>query len=417
MRKRRSRSKLDDISWEPTPRRRRGTSFVHDDMTPEEIEKLFEQQEKDESKKTATKMMDPLWMASYIDDSTNTFEIEKRFALLDNETKKGLTSDEAARKVYIENATPAEIGDVDSWLYTDISWENKDSSEDDNFEVNGYGDDDDMNDIFSGRRKRGANLGKKIKISTFSDIFHLEKFGACIERWPIRKLARTIHISAEGLTQVANPDKMRNFVTIDNNEFSLPESVSKYHKLETIDGSIIKKMLKSVGNVDGIALDPPIGIGGYTTEDFTAFLREIIRTGINPYITIWVDPDTIEDVIDTANALNLDPCDSVVVELFDSLMEPIKFKTKLGFPQHSRMILLYRVKFSDRSSIAQQRIRDTGWGIVYPNGKSRGRYGMPNIANEILETLLPAKKKQRTFIEVWPSRYSLRPNWISFDEV
>ena len=168
MRKRRSRSKLDDISWEPTPRRRRGTSFVHDDMTPEEIEKLFEQQEKDESKKTTTKMMDPLWMASYIDDSTNTFEIEKRFALLDNETKKGLTSDEAARKVYIENATPAEIGDVDSWLYTDISWENKDSSEDDNFEVNGYGDDDDMNDIFSGRRKRGANLGKKIKISTFS---------------------------------------------------------------------------------------------------------------------------------------------------------------------------------------------------------------------------------------------------------
>ena len=50
------------------------------------------------------------------------------------------------------------------------------------------------------------------------------------------------------------------------------------------------------------------------------------------------------------------------------------------------MILLFRVFGSDRSSIAQKRIKDTGWSIVYPNGKSGGHYGMPVLSSR--ESLL-----------------------------
>ena len=413
---RRPRDQLDNFDWDVSKTTRRHSNRVSDEMTPEEIENLFKQQEQEQNNK---KVMDPLYSAAYVDDDTNTFEIEKRFALLDNAVKNGLNSADAARKVYIENAFPTEIADVDSWLQTDITWENQDSDDDDDFQFHPFRDDDMIdNDLLLERRRRRSVREKKINISTFSDIFQLEKCGMCIERWPIRKLINTSPISAEGLIQIANSEKMRNFITISNDTFTVSEdSLAKYFKLDFIDGSIIKGIVqKHIGEVDGIVMDPPIGVNGYTTEDFCNLLSEMKNLGPNPYMLIWVDPDTIEDVIVAANQLKLNPCDSVAVELFDSMMEPIEFKTKMGFKQNTRMILLFRVFGSDRSSIAQQRIMDTGWGIAYPNGKSGGRYGMPVLPNIILETLLPSKKKQRKFIEIWPNRYSLRQGWFSFDE-
>ena len=412
---RKIRDKLDDFDWAPTTRSRRKSNRVSDDMTPEEIEKLFAQQDEEQNSK---KQIDPLYYSAYVDDTTGTFEIEKRFALLDNEQKKGLNSEDAARKVYIENAFPTEINDVDSWLQTDITWESQDSDDDDDFQFNPYRDEDFENEFTMERRRRRAMREKKIKISTFSDIFQLEKCGFSIERWPIRKLLQTNHVSAEGLLQIANPEKMRNFIEISNDKFHVSEDeISKYFKLDFINGVIIKDIVrKHIGDVDGVVIDPPLGINGYSTDDFMELLAQLKEVGPNPYMLIWVDPDTIEDVIFVANALKLDPCDSVAIELFDSMMEPIEFKTKNGFTQRTRMILLFRLVKTERSSLAQQRIMDTGWGIAYPNGKSGGRYGMPLVPNVILETLLPSKKKPRKFIEIWPNRYALRPNWFSFDE-
>lgn len=390
---------------------RRRSNYQPDDVTPEEIEALFKAQEEEERKK---KRPDPLEYADYVDDSTNNFDIERRFEQVENFVKTGENPAVAARKVYLNFSMPSEIHDIEGWLDVQggILWEDNASDNDVDFDENMFEDDDEGGFDSRGKSK---NRGKRIKISTFSDIFHVERFGMMIERWPIRKLARTTPIPAEGLQQVVSEAKMKNFIKISSEPFKQNEDPKAYVKFPKITSAAVKKHLHGI-HIDGFVLDPPLGYNDYDQDELAEFLRSLISHGDNPYIILWADPDTLVDVVDAANKASLKHCDSVAIELFDSLMEPITLRSRHGFPQHSRMLLMFRAYDAERSSLAQQRIKDTGWGLVYPNGKSHGRLGMPQIPHDILEIMLPAKKRQRHFVEIWPSRFSLRPNWISIDE-
>ena len=416
--KKRGRKYKDKLDYYETPvAPRRGSNRISDDISIEEIEKMFAEKVCEDNKR---KIVDPLHYLGYVDDKTSINDIEQRFLLLESEQKKGRKSEDAARKVYLENASPNEILDIDAWLNADIVWENQQSdSEDNEFHINPNFEEDCIEDerILQYKEKKVARE-KKIKISYFSDIYKLEKGPFLIERWLIRKLVRTNHIPAENLIQIYNSQKMENSLTISNHNFHINEGqLDMYYKLDYINGKTIRKIVKlDIGEVDGIVMDPPLGINDYTLDHLYELIKELKEIGPNPYIAIWVDPDTIQDIVLIAKKLNLNPCDSFVVELFDSMMEPIKFKTKKGFPQSTRMILVYRKYRDERSKILQQGIMDTGWGVVYPNGKSAGRYGMPLIPNTILETLL-SKKKDKKFIELWPNRFSLAQNWYSFDEI
>ena len=375
---------------------RRRSNYIPEDVSIEEIEQMFKQNDEFD-KKNKHVHVDPLIYADYVDDSTNLYDIEKRFQLLEMRQRNGENVSDAARKVYLELSNPSEIHDIDGWLDTSggVLWDEIASDDDVDFDENMF-DDDDEGGLES--RDKGKNRGKRIKISTFSDIFHVERFGLMIERWPIRKLARTTPIPAEGLQQIVSETKMKNFIEIRHEKFKPLSNPNNYVTYPKITGEIVKKQLHRI-NIDGFVIDPPIGIN-MDQDELADFLTALISCGENPYIIIWSDPDTLVDIIDAANKASLKHCDSVAVELFDGLMEPITLRTKHGFPQHSRMLLMFRAFDAERSSLAQQRIRDTGWGLVYPNGKSHGRLGMPTVPHEILETMLPAKRRQRSFVEI-----------------
>ena len=366
------------------------------------------------------KVMDPLYMAGFIDDDTKPYEIEKRFALLEQATKNGMSEEEAARKVYMENAKPTEIIDVDSWLNSNLDFEDQDSLEDSNWDQWSPDEDPEERLPDDGSIVRTREKKKKKKptnISSISENFGLEKLGAHIERWPVRRFEKFRPMSGEGIIEIAAPDKMRNSITISPTEFKLMTDPAHFFKLDYFDPDLVRSIIGNyIGKVDGYVMDPPLNDPTYTKEMFYNFIEVLIPTGPNPYFAIWVDPDTYGDVCLVMGEHGMEMCDSVMVELCDSMLEPVEFVTKEGFPQHTRMIVLYRLGMTKITDITQQKLRDIGWGIVYPNGKSRGRYGMPLLANEILETLFQHNKAKKNFVEIWPSRYSIKENWYNFDE-
>ena len=389
--------------------------FVHDS------DNIYTRAEKHRRKK----VMDPLYMAGFVDDDTNDYEIEKRFALLENEKAKGLSDQEAARKVYIMNARPSEINDLDSWLNTDLDCDEQLIDDDD--DANWTSNDTFPDDIEERRRKRSTgdiNKGnqkitknKQQTISALSDNFDIEKFGPQIERWPIRRLERYKPMALGNYSEVASPATMKNVMNISNSQFEIGTDEMHFFKLDNFKPELVNDIIKKfIGSVDGFVLDPPFNDINYTKEEFTTFIKMLSKTGPNPYFCVWVDFDTFGQVVLSIQDAGLEVCDSVVVELYDSMLEPIEFLTKEGFPQHTRMIILCRVNTTKSSEIDQQRVKDIGWGIVYPNGKSRGRFGMPQVANDILEILLQNSKKKKNFVEIWPSRYTLRKEWYIFDE-
>ena len=371
------------------------------------------------------KVMDPLYMACFVDDTTNDYEIEKRFALLENEKAKGLSDQEAARKVYIMNARPSEINDLDSWLNTNLDCD--DELIDDGDDANWTSDDQFLDDIDGIRRRKSAGANgkggtRKAKkktqcLSALSDNFDIEKFGPQIERWTITRLERYRHMDLDLYNDVASPATMKNGVSISQNQFDMGTDEMHFFKLDYFDPALVRDIIsRYIGSVDGFVLDPPLHDKSYTKEEFTTFIKMLSKTGPNPYFCVWVDPDTFGQVVLAMQEAGLEVCDSVAVELYDSMLQPIEFMTKDGFPQHTRMIVLSRVNTTKMNELDQQRVKDIGWGIVYPDGKSRGRYGMPQVANDILEILLQNKKKKKNFVEIWPSRYTLRKDWYIFDE-
>ena len=111
-------------------------------------------------------------------------------------------------------------------------------------------------------------------------------------------------------------------------------------------------------------------------------------------------------------------CDSISIELIDPLNRPIIINTdSANFKRESRMAIMFRTKDINRCDLKQQRVKDTGYGIVYENGKSNGRLSMPLVIHNIIEIMLPPRKgNPRVFVELWPSYFTRPKQWILIDE-
>ena len=81
------------------------------------------------------------------------------------------------------------------------------------------------------------------------------------------------------------------------------------------------------------------------------------------------------------------------------------------------MAVMFRTNDITRGDLKQQRVKDTGFGIVQRSEKSFGRPGTPMTIHNIIETMLPPRQgKKRVFVELFPGFFSRRPGWISIDE-
>jgi hypothetical protein len=107
------------------------------------------------------------------------------------------------------------------------------------------------------------------------------------------------------------------------------------------------------------------------------------------------------------------------VELLDSMNRPLVIKTDpSGVPRNSRMAVMFRTDDIIRNDLRQQRVKDTGYGVVSEHGKSYGRLSMPQTLHSIIEIMLPDRKTgPRVFVELWPNFFCRRPKWICIDEI
>jgi hypothetical protein len=82
------------------------------------------------------------------------------------------------------------------------------------------------------------------------------------------------------------------------------------------------------------------------------------------------------------------------------------------------MAIMFRTNDINRSDLRQQRVKDTGFGIVAESGKTLGRLSMPMTLHTIVEIMLPDRKAgPRVFVELWPNFFNRRPRWIQIDEI
>jgi len=366
-------------------------------------------------RKKKVKKVDPLEYAPYADDEESISNIMYRFRVLEQKLKENEGKqtnkpiNDIIREVYLNNVDPKSVADVNSWLDGDY-WDEKPEN-DDEFNESLIGDEDEY--YIENRKFRHKSHNVVNHTSVFSNAFPIEKFGADIERWPIGKLKPTFQLSAESLDQryegFPNKTKVRNLQSIQN---ALMNMIT--HSVDIISIEAIKKICPS--DADAIIMDPPLGFKNFSTDYFFSFLKDLCMFQTRALLLIWVNPDDFESIIDCCNKADLTFCDSISVELFDSFLEPITIKSGIGLPHSTRMLLMYRFGTLGRGSLAQQREKDTGWGIAYSKGKSRGRFGMPMVPHDIVEALLPQRKNKRIFVELWPSRFSPRSGWIYIDE-
>jgi hypothetical protein len=170
---------------------------------------------------------------------------------------------------------------------------------------------------------------------------------------------------------------------------------------------------------DCIIVDPPFGHGGWTHSRFRDFIVSLKRTIHHCFIVCWLDPDAIAPIIEIFHSEKFVFCDSIVVELLDGFNRPLTlYSDKCGLPRNSRMAVMFRTNDITRSDLRQQRVKDTGYGIVDPVGKTYGRPSTPKTAHTIIEVMLPPKKTgPRVFVELWPNFFHRRKNWILIDEI
>lgn len=382
--------------------------FLPDWTSPAEIEKIFESNSRRVLPLKKTKPNIEHYIA-FVNDNTSPAEIERRFRQLDYYQKKGKSTEEAAQLVFANNLMPQDCPDISLWYnaHTDSS----NSSDDEEFNA--------ISDFGDPLIKKEESPNKiKRKISVLSNIYPIERLGGLIERWPINKACSEKDIPAEKHPFMFNSEQFLYGLYI-NKDSNFSPGCYTYHLLD----EITHKGLILPEKVDGFVFDPPIGYNGYTMENFALLVENIFKPRVIekdpnncPLILIWCDHDTVSDILRIADDNDLIHCDSVVVELYNSSMEPILIKTRAGLNQSSRMIIIFKPFHMERNMIAQQRARDTDWGLVYKNGKSRNRLGMPCTPHDILDLTLPPKDRPRVFVEFWPSRFGLRDNWIYYDE-
>jgi hypothetical protein len=166
-------------------------------------------------------------------------------------------------------------------------------------------------------------------------------------------------------------------------------------------------------------MDPPFRGGVWTYKSFGKFIRELHPHLSRCFIVVWVDPEDLEGVIEVFKQDRWVFCDSMSMEMLDPLNRAYTVKTDpSGFPRNSRMAVMWRTADIYRSDLRQQRIKDTGYGVVAESGKTGGRLSMPPTLHSIIEVMLPDRKTgPRVFVELWPNVFNRRPRWIHIDEI
>ena len=367
-----------------------------------------------EKRKTQKKTIDPLYYSMFIPDDESTDEIEERFKELDKRMKsnENQNPDEIARQLFKENAMPNQVP-LDLWLSFQNESDVNDKDEDATFSMGGSIDEYDEEFVsrkrITGGRHKKINKPKIILIAASQQIEHL---GAGVDLWPIYKVQQL-----DVTPYIVNIHDFPNRETF-NSRNKIRDSLNQnpIHFAERITAKVVHDI---VGNYcDAIIMDPPFGHNDWTAERFFKFLINLGKFLKRAFIVVWADPENFNLLQEVFEKTEYVFCDSIAIELLDEYGRPYQSKpSQLGFKRESRMAIMFRTDDIVRSDLKQQRVKDTGFGTVYENGKTYGRLGLPLSIHEILEIMLPdLPTRKRTFVELWPSFFSRRDGWIMIDE-
>ena len=357
------------------------------------------------------KKIDPLHYAGYCDDDVPVKEIEQMFAMLGEAEREGASTEEAARQVFLQTAKPNQIP-LEAWF----ALEDDEYDDDDEYSFSPSFGGDDGDDIIPRGRGRFGPRGKRVRGSagqpTMASAAQIEHLGAGVDLWPGYKVKQVRQSGG-----VIKHKELMNRVEFKKREDFLKKLASvKLHVVDRID---VKTFRKIVGDqCDAILMDPPFGYAGWTYQRLRRFLTELKPHLDRCFIVVWVSPDHMDGVMEAFKQAEFKFCDSMAVELLDSFERPfVVHSDSHGLPRDSRMAMMYRTTDIVRSDLKQQRVKDTGFGIIAEGAKTYGRMSMPMTIHNIIKVMLPPRKgNPRVFVELWPSFFHRKKGWLLIDE-
>ena len=315
-----------------------------------------------------------------------------------------LSEKQANYMLFKQFATPQNVP-AEVWFSFDDVAEKTDFDDEEfdpslDYEYGEYSDDDGyIGDSFQSIDK--ANLASSTKIT---------KIGGTFELWTAERYKFACASPAEELSL----SDLLNSIEL-----------SPYNKIQEMMNQTTYIYFKRIGlkeiqhniplDTDALVMDPPLGKNGFTLKEFSeicVFLKTLKRA----FIFIWAEPADFSIINHACNYGNLLFCDTITVELLDEQINPYKIVGKRSFVNTTKTIMIFKTAELKRDLFVHQKSKDIAYGIIRPNGKSRGRLGTPPIAHEVAEKMLPSEKTKRIFVEIWPTRMSPRPNWIFLDE-
>jgi len=363
---------------------------------------------------TRKKKTDPFIYMGYIDDTDSVESIEAKFSMMESKMKENKGSaEEIARSVFIETVTPKEVP-LDVW-YELENYGEEGLLQDDDYEPDFFEGDEDIPRIRSLSRSRSKSSGMDTSGSNFASFTQIDQLGSGIELWPDYKLRPIEFDDSVAMTHVDFPNTQLgssrdNFVALCQR--------CPIHFVDKVSTDSIYEIAGR--NIDAILMDVPFGKNGWNYEKFYSFIRDLKESIGHSFFVIWADPEHLTDVVTACTRLDLKFCDSISCELLTPLGAPVQIRLSNGFNRESRMLVMYRTDDISRNDLAQQRIKDTGWGIATKGGKTYDRYSMPMVAHQILETMLPPRTTKgshpRVYVELWPSYFNRRDGWTMISE-
>ena len=373
------------------------------------------------------KKMDPFIYMGYADDNDSVESIEAKFAMLDFKEKhqSDLSAEEIAKEVFVQTLEPTQVP-IDVWYDLENYGEEEEFPEDE-FEP-GYYDGDDEAPSRGPRMRRSHSSSKSEgeSGSNFANFTQVDHLGSGIELWPDYKLKSllvdtnipSINNEFPNIQEILSQDQ---FIESCSNcpIYTVPQMNSQAIA-ETAKEHMKTRGMEFAGFVDAIIMDVPFGHNGWTADTFHNFLNDLKNKFKQSFFVIWADPEHLPYVVEEATALDLKFCDSISCELLSGGVTPLDIRMSNGFSRETRMLVMYRTDDISRNDLAQQRIKDTGWGVSAIGGKTYDRYSMPMAAHKIIETMLPQRSgkgsRKRVFVELWPSTFHRREGWIMINE-
>lgn len=238
--------------------------------------------------------------------------------------------------------------------------------------------------------------------------------GLHLEIWPKKKLVRKFK---EFTLDDMLIDNFPNTIEIEDRKKFLEKyfQTQIHYVPNELNAETIIGLLPT--NPDALVMDPPLN-RGMSPEELKKIFLHLQKSTKTIFMCIWADSCDLRDIFKVAAESDLVFCDHFFCELRTPLMSHVDIVDDNGYKINARTCLMFKtIETVNRHEIAQQRSKDTHWGIVKSNGKSRGRFSMPMIPHQIIEAMLPpTSDHDRIFIEFWPSRMTARQGWIFIDE-